>query len=58
MVNGIGPMGQVRNNMAFSIFYNDISRWENERDFSDPNRLQYKRIEKFIQGSLVFATNR
>jgi hypothetical protein len=48
MVNGIGPMGQVRNNMAFSIFYNDISRWENERDFSDPNRLQYKRIEKFI----------
>lgn len=35
MVNGFGPMQQVRDNLAFTAFYNDVTTIEN---FSaDPN---------------------
>jgi hypothetical protein len=56
MVNGFGPMQQVRDNLAFTAFYNDVITIEN---FSaDPNSLEWQKLEVNNKGAIVFATHK
>lgn len=56
MVNGIGPMQQVRDNLAFSAFYNNITMVESFREDQDSN--VWHKLEVINKGAIVFATNK
>jgi len=56
MINGIGPMQQVRDNLAFTAFYNDVTISENFP--ADPQSNVYQKIDIINKGALVFASNK
>ena len=55
MVNGIGPMQQVRDNLAFAAFYNEVTTIEH---FKDPDSDIMHKLEVSNKGAIVFATNK
>jgi len=54
-INGIGPMGQVRDNISFTAFYNDFDVTEM---IQDPVEPIWHKFDSTKKGSLIFATNR